>query len=101
MIDNFEHSFATGKEKIPASPFVLEPAPTSVPELIQAPIPNLPPGRHPIRLLACGLPQGVNSIVHQLHILGFAEVLAWSPPLSSPVQGEIIRILTRYIRIKG
>lgn len=75
--------------------------PRSVSELIKAPIPDLPPGRKPIRLLACGVPVGVNSIVHQLHVLGFAEVGEWCPPLPSPVQGEVIRIMTRHIIVSG
>jgi hypothetical protein len=50
-----------------------------------------------VRLLACGVPFAVNSVVHHLHVVRFAEVAAWSPP--SPIQGEIIRILTRYINI--
>jgi len=28
--------------------------------------------------------------------LGFAEVGEWSPPLPSPISGEVMRILTRY-----
>jgi hypothetical protein len=73
--------------------------PRSVPELLKAPIPDAPEGKKPIRLLACGVDQGVESIVHLLHILGFAEVGEWSPPLPSPVPGEVIRILTRYISL--
>jgi hypothetical protein len=102
MINNNERSFATEKEQSPASSFLISPEqPQSIPQLIQAPIQVLPPGRHPIRLIACGIPQGVNGIVHQLHVLGFAEVTLWSPPLPSPVRGEILRILTRYVRIEG
>lgn len=69
----------------------------SVSELLQAPIPCIPEGKKPIRLLACGVAPGVESIVHSLHVLGFAEVGEWSLSLPSPVQGEVIRILTRYI----
>lgn len=73
--------------------------PRSVSDLIKAPIPDLPSGKKPIRLLACGVPVGVDSIVHQLHVVGFAEVGEWSQSLPSPMQGEVIRILTRYIII--
>jgi hypothetical protein len=38
----------------------------------------------------------VESIINLLHVLGFAEVGEWSPPLPSPIAGEIMRILTRY-----
>lgn len=71
--------------------------PRSVPQLLKESIPDVPPGKKPIRLLACGIPQGVDNIVHLLHVLGFAEVGEWSSPLPSPVEGEVIRILTRYI----
>ncbi|MEO0352734.1 MAG: hypothetical protein AAF282_22060 [Cyanobacteria bacterium P01_A01_bin.15] len=52
--------------------------------------------RRPVRLLACGVPTGVESIIKRLHIDGFAQVGEWSKPLPSPIAGEIIRILTRY-----
>jgi hypothetical protein len=69
--------------------------PKSVPELLRENILDVP-GKHPIRLLACGVPKGVESVVHQLHIVRFADVSQWSPPLPSPVSGEVIRILTKY-----
>lgn len=95
-------SFITQKDAPPASPHPTSPEqPHSVPQLLSAPVLDLPEGRYPIRLLACGIPEGVNGIVRQLHVLGFAEMIAWSPPLPSPVQGEIIRILTRHVRIRG
>ncbi|GET39453.1 hypothetical protein [Microseira wollei] len=70
--------------------------PKSVPELLRESIPDVPPGKYPIRLLACGVPKGVESVVRQLYVVRFAEVEEWSPPLPSPVRGEVIRILTRY-----
>jgi hypothetical protein len=70
--------------------------PKSAPELLRETIPDVIPGRHPIRLLACGVPRGVESIVHRLYVVRFAEVGEWSPPLPSPVKGEVIRFLTRY-----
>ncbi|MGD2179900.1 hypothetical protein [Lusitaniella coriacea] len=69
--------------------------PKSVPELLRETHSQESP-RKPIRLLLCGVPQGVERIVHLLHVLGFAEVGEWSPVLPSPVSGEVIRILTRY-----
>ena len=68
----------------------------TVPELLQAPIPDAPAGKQPIRILICGVPNGVNQVVHHLHLLGFAEASEWSPALPSPIAGEIIRILVRY-----
>lgn len=40
--------------------------------------------------------ESVESIISLLHVLGFAEVGEWSPPLPSPLAGEVMRILTRY-----
>jgi hypothetical protein len=69
----------------------------SVPELLRETIPDTPPSyRKPIRILVCGVSEGVESIIHRLHVLGFAEVGEWSAPLPSPVNGEVMRILTRY-----
>lgn len=69
----------------------------SVPKLLRETLPDTAPShRQPIRILVCGVPAGVESIIHRLHVLGFAEVGEWSPPLPSPVSGEVIRILTRY-----
>jgi hypothetical protein len=70
--------------------------PKSVPELLREEIPDAPTGKQPIRLLICGVPKGVESIINLLHVLGFAKVDEWSPPLPSPIAGEIMRILTRY-----
>ncbi|MEG4346929.1 hypothetical protein QUB70_27160 [Microcoleus sp. A003_D6] len=70
--------------------------PKSVPELLREEIPNAPIGKQPIRLLICGFPKKVESLINLLHVLGFAEVGEWSPPLPSPLAGEVMRILTRY-----
>ncbi len=72
------------------------PTPQSVPELLRAKIPNAPSDRKTVRLLLCGTPKGVNRIIDILHVLGFAKIVEWSPPLPSPISGEIMRILTRY-----
>ncbi|MGB3561086.1 MAG: hypothetical protein WBA24_21305 [Geitlerinemataceae cyanobacterium] len=69
----------------------------SVPELLRETIPDTAPAnRKPIRLLVCGVPEGVESIIHRLHVLGFAEVGEWSAPLPFAVNGEVMRILTRH-----
>ncbi|MEG4146095.1 hypothetical protein [Microcoleus sp. Pol12B5] len=70
--------------------------PKSVPEILREDIPDAPIGKQPIRLLICGIPKGVESIINLLHVLGFAEFGEWSPPLQSPLAGEVMRILTRY-----
>ena len=69
--------------------------------MLKATISDIPEGKRPVRLLACGVPKDVESVIHQLHVIGFAEVIAWTPPIPSPVQGEVIRILTRYSHIRG
>jgi hypothetical protein len=68
----------------------------TVPEILRDTQSAADSSRSPIRILVCGLPKGVESIVHRLHIEGFAQVGEWSGPLPSPVEGEVIRILTRY-----
>lgn len=70
--------------------------PKSVPELLREEIPNAPEDRKPVRILLCGTPKGVNRIIDILHVLGFAQIAEWSPPLPSPISGQILRILTRY-----
>lgn len=67
---------------------------------------NRASGREPVRLLLIGSRQGVNSVVHTLHHLRFAEVFEWSHDLPAPTQslnlapGEIMRILTKYIPLR-
>jgi hypothetical protein len=70
--------------------------PKSVPELLREEIPNAPCDRKPVRVLVCGTPKGVNWIVDILQVLGFAKIEELSPPLPSPISGQIMRILTRY-----
>ncbi|MEG4594014.1 hypothetical protein QUB00_19695 [Microcoleus sp. F8_C2] len=48
--------------------------------------------------MICGIPKGVESLINLLHVLGFAEVGEWSPPLPSPISGEVMRILTETIQ---
>jgi len=72
----------------------------SMSDLIAAPILDVPKGKRPVRILACGVLQDVNSVIHQLHVVNFAEVLAWTPPIPAPVRGEVIRILTRNVNIR-
>jgi hypothetical protein len=67
-------------------------------DLLRAAISDVPMGKYPVRILVCGIPEGVDHVVHQLHVLGFAEAGAWSPPIPSPVAGEVMRILTKSFR---
>lgn len=52
--------------------------------------------RYPIRVLLIGIPDGVNSVIHELHVRKFAEVAAWSPSLKARYPGEIMQVMTRY-----
>ena len=51
---------------------------------------------YPIKLLATGIPPGVNAVIHELHVRGFADVHAWSPQIKAQHPGEITRIMTKY-----
>ena len=68
---------------------------TNPPDIIFVPTPENG-NRYPIRLLAIGIPPGVNSVIHQLHVKHFAEVSAWSPAMKSRHPGEIMRVMTQY-----
>ena len=48
-----------------------------------------------VRLLAIGSREGVTETIHTLHVLGYAEVGAWSPMLPVPNSTEVMSILTR------
>ena len=72
---------------------------TNPPDLIFVPTPGNG-DRYPIRLLAIGIPQGVNSVIHQLHVKQFAEVAAWSPAMKARHPGEIMKVMTQYFVMK-
>ena len=48
-----------------------------------------------LRLLAIGTREGVIETIHTLHVLGYADVGAWSPVLPVPNSTEVMSILTR------
>lgn len=52
------------------------------------------PDRESVRVMVMGSRQGVLHVIHTLHVLGFAEVGAWSPLLPAPRAGEVMSILT-------
>lgn len=60
-------------------------------------IPSPQPDREPVKILVIGSRQSVNTIVHQLHQLGFAEFNEWSRLLPASVPGQFMRILIRYV----
>ena len=60
--------------------------------------PNEPtPGKETVRVLVIGSRKGVNSTIHTLHSLGFAEVNEWSRLLPAPNSREVMSILTRHL----
>ena len=69
-----------------------------LPDLIFTPHSKRPDHR-PMRLLAIGHLDDVNSAVSELHARQFADVYAWSQPIPSRYPGEIIRYMTRYYRM--
>ncbi len=66
-------------------------------------LPDLEPERDRLRHLIIGSPEGVRSAIHQLHVLGYAEQLAWSQLITipatgltiTPAQGEVLSLLRR------
>ncbi len=65
--------------------------------------PEGPPEREPLRHLIIGSPEGVRAAIHQLHVLQYAEQLAWSQLIAipasgltiTPAQGEVLSLLRR------
>jgi hypothetical protein len=57
--------------------------------------------REPLRLLVIGSRTGVSRTIQTLHRLRFAEVREWSPLMPGPNPGEVMSILTRYIRLEA
>ena len=64
-------------------------------DLIFAPSPD-GSDRYPIRVLIIGIPDGVNSIIHELYVKHFAQVYEWSPAIKANQSGEIMKVMTRY-----
>lgn len=54
------------------------------------------PQKEPLKHLLIGSPQAVRRAIHALHVLGYAEVGAWSPFLPTANPGEVMSILIRY-----
>jgi hypothetical protein len=63
---------------------------------------NIPPFSVPaapnadsIRLIVVGTPRAVENFVMAQHRLGYAEAVLWSPPLPTPHENQVMRILTK------
>lgn len=63
---------------------------------------HLPAAGRPdtLRIIAIGHPVVVENFVQTQHRLGYAEVREWSKPLPTKNSGEIMRILTRRLRLE-
>ncbi len=65
--------------------------------------PILQPERDRLRHLIIGSPENVRAAIHQLHVLQYAEQLAWSQLITVPAsgltitseQGEVLSLLRR------
>lgn len=53
-----------------------------------------------IKHLLIGSPKAVKSTIHNLQVLGYAEVRAWSPLLPTANPGEVMSILSRSILVQ-
>ncbi|MFZ4665200.1 MAG: hypothetical protein ACOYME_02090 [Prochlorotrichaceae cyanobacterium] len=63
---------------------------------------NRAPHREPVKIILLGSRAGVNSIVHLLHHLRFAEVFEWTDALKAPDSlavepREIMRLAIKYL----
>ncbi len=59
-------------------------------------------GREPVKILIIGSRPGVNTIVHRLHQVRFAEVFEWThfldvPPALNTQPHETMKVLIRYL----
>ena len=57
------------------------------------------PNEESIRVIVVGTAKAVNNFVITQHRLGFAEAIAWSPPLPTPHANQIMRILTKRLSL--
>lgn len=59
--------------------------------------PPAPPNRERLKHILIGSPEVVRSAIHNLHIRGYAEVIAWSPLQPTTNPGEVMSVLLRYV----
>jgi hypothetical protein len=54
-------------------------------------------GREPVQLMVIGSAQGIETIIQNLHLRGFAHINEWS--LAMPhSSGKLMRVLTRWVQ---
>jgi hypothetical protein len=94
-------------------PTQMMPTRLSQPEVASSPAlsyPSTPPQseQDPLKHLLIGSPRAIRHTIHQLHILGYAEVGFWSPLVAIPQQqlvitanaGEMMSLLMRSLRFE-
>ena len=59
------------------------------------------PNDDSIRVIVVGTAIAVDNFIATQHRLGFAEVLAWSPPLPTPHDHQVMRILTKRLSLQA
>lgn len=57
------------------------------------------PNRVPLKILVISSPKVVNSTIHTLYRLGYAQISEWSKPQPTQNPGEVMSILSRRILI--
>jgi len=79
--------------------FVPETGETRTPPVSSSVPTDSPPERTRIKVLIVSTPKGVNNTIRTLYTLGFAEVTEWSELQPTANPGEVMSVLSRYIRI--
>ena len=51
--------------------------------------------RYPIRVIVIGIPNGLNSIIHELYVKQFAQVYEWSTAIRAGQPGEVMKTMAR------
>ena len=92
MLKTFDPNFQCPEAR--AIRLMADKPPGSLPDLFFNPYTSRP-NHYPIRLLAVGIPEGVDSVIYELYASRFAEVDAWSQQIPARYPGEIMRIMTR------
>jgi hypothetical protein len=59
--------------------------------------PPAPSNRERLKHILIGSPELVRSTIHNLHVRGYAEVIAWSPLQPTANPGEVMSVLLRYV----
>ena len=97
MLENRQNPYHT---QLPALNFLEGKGEQGTPNLIITPEKGQG-DRYPVIIAVTSIPDGVTSIIKDLHARRFAQVYEWSPAIKAPKPGEITRITTRYFVINS